>query len=294
MLLEKLVAAVEAVQRKTEKFRSELEKSEALTRYVLVDPVLRALGWDTEDPDQVRPEFSTESGNPDYALLWEGKPFIMVEAKALGKDLSAAKEKGFQYCWKNKVPYYVVTDGNVWELHDLREMGGKQIMKVQLTQMAAGEVARELLALWRPAMPAVQPAPRAVLEPSPPSPPSPNKLSLSELERKMKAGAIPSGSPSPKRLIFPDGQEQELKNWRDLLVRVVAWKKDRLPAHVPIIWPGTGRVLVARDHSQMRDPKPVGEYWVETHASAQYIVKQTIRVLSVLGEDPSRLYVILR
>ncbi len=99
----------------------------------------------------------------------------MVEAKALGKDLSTAKKKGFQYCWENKVPYYVVTDGDVWELHDLREMGGKEIMKVQLTKMAAGEAARALLALWRPAMPAVEPAPRPIVEP-PPSPPLPSSL----------------------------------------------------------------------------------------------------------------------
>ncbi|MCS7312640.1 MAG: hypothetical protein NZ742_06975 [Acidobacteria bacterium] len=35
------------------------------THYVLVDPVLQALGWDTEDPDQVIPEFQTEVGCPD-------------------------------------------------------------------------------------------------------------------------------------------------------------------------------------------------------------------------------------
>ncbi len=73
-------------------FHPELQKSEALTRYVLIDPVLRALGWNTSDPDQVRPEFPTETGSPDYGLLIEGKPLVTVEAKALAKNLGAAKD----------------------------------------------------------------------------------------------------------------------------------------------------------------------------------------------------------
>ncbi len=105
MPLEKLIEVIAALQEKIKRFSSEFEKSEVLTRYALVDPMLRALGWDTEDPAQIRPEFSTETGNPDYALLWDGKPYVMVEAKALGKDLGSAKKKGFQYCWENKVPY---------------------------------------------------------------------------------------------------------------------------------------------------------------------------------------------
>lgn len=123
MVLAELVGAIEGVRGRAKEFQTELQKSEALTRYALIDPILCALGWDTADPAQVRPEFATESGNPDYALLWDGKPHIMIEAKALGKTLDVAKDKGFQCCWKNKVPYYVITDGNVWEVHDLWEMG---------------------------------------------------------------------------------------------------------------------------------------------------------------------------
>jgi predicted type IV restriction endonuclease len=45
----------------------------------------------------VRPEFPTETGKPDYALIWEGKPRIMVEAKPLGADLREARLKGINY-----------------------------------------------------------------------------------------------------------------------------------------------------------------------------------------------------
>ena len=32
-------------------------RSEMQTRYALIDPLLRELGWDTENPALVRPEF---------------------------------------------------------------------------------------------------------------------------------------------------------------------------------------------------------------------------------------------
>lgn len=212
----------------------------------------------------------------------------MVEAKALGKDLGAAKEKGFQYCWKNKVPYYVVTDGNVWELHDLREMGGKEIIKIQLIQMIAGEAARKLLALWRPAMPTVEIGPP--LNCTTPTPPG--LVSLNELERRMKSKEIPPYSKPPQRIVFPDGKEKKLRSWRDLLLAVVDWKKSQLSKHIPITWPGTGYILVSKENAHMRAPKPVGEYWVETHASAFYLVKTANYVLKVLGEDPARVHAV--
>jgi hypothetical protein len=298
MVLKELLEAIERVKDRAEKSHGELQKSEALTRYVLIDPILRALGWDTEDPSQVIPEFPTESGSPDYALLWDGKPHIMVEAKALGKSLDAAKDKGFQYCWKNKVSYYAITDGNAWEVNDLREMGGKEVLRLRLDQVSSGEAARALLALWRPAMPVVEAAPQSVVGepyPKPPTPPPPkNTLSLRELEEQMKSGKIPHNTPAPKHVIFPDGKERELKYWRDLLLAVVGWRQQKLAGHVPITWPGSGRLYVGKDSSGMRAPKQAGPYWVETHASALYLVKAACHVLSVLGDDPAAVHVVMR
>ena len=62
MALEDLCNLVETVREKSRKFSEKLSKSEALTRYVLIDPILRCLGWDTENPDLVRPEYSPGQG----------------------------------------------------------------------------------------------------------------------------------------------------------------------------------------------------------------------------------------
>ena len=64
---------------------------ETMTRYMIVDPILRALGWHLSDPKQCIVEFPVydEEGDEDkllyrvdYVLFSpKGKPIILVEAK---------------------------------------------------------------------------------------------------------------------------------------------------------------------------------------------------------------------
>ncbi|MDJ0271287.1 MAG: hypothetical protein NYU39_01705 [Aigarchaeota archaeon] len=84
-MLQELVSLVDRLKKRIQDYQKELQSSEALTRYVLIDPLLRALGWDTENPELVRPEVSTQAGRPDYALLHGGQRLAFIGAKALGK-----------------------------------------------------------------------------------------------------------------------------------------------------------------------------------------------------------------
>ena len=62
---------------------------EMSTRYIVVDPVLRSLGWDLSDPSQCIVEYATAGGSGslprvDYALIGrDGCPVVLVEAKRL-------------------------------------------------------------------------------------------------------------------------------------------------------------------------------------------------------------------
>ena len=51
MILESLLELVETLKARIDTHGDQLRQSEALTRYALIDPLLRELGWDTEDPD---------------------------------------------------------------------------------------------------------------------------------------------------------------------------------------------------------------------------------------------------
>lgn len=75
------------IKKKIENHRDLYEKNEAAVRQHIIDPTLRELGWDIEDPDQVLPEDNTgEGGFPDYALLQDGRKIILIEAKKLSEE----------------------------------------------------------------------------------------------------------------------------------------------------------------------------------------------------------------
>ncbi|OAQ54840.1 hypothetical protein HTG_04535 [Natrinema mahii] len=62
------------------------QKKEAAVRQQFLNPLLRALGWNTES-EEVRPEHETEVGPADYAIVYNGKDQYYAEAKRFSRDL---------------------------------------------------------------------------------------------------------------------------------------------------------------------------------------------------------------
>ena len=81
--------------------------NEATTIRLLIEPVLDALGWDTDDPSQVCREYTTGNGKVDLALLIDDKPVLYIEAKALKESTDDAK-------WINQTLNYAIADGVEW------------------------------------------------------------------------------------------------------------------------------------------------------------------------------------
>ncbi len=98
-------------------YKDQLQNSEAATRAVLIDPVLRALGWNIANPTKVEVEKPISAGrNPirvDYALLAE-KPVILIEAKKLGEELDTAYLQIVKYAHAFQVESLFLTDGLRW------------------------------------------------------------------------------------------------------------------------------------------------------------------------------------
>ena len=67
--IEKTIEKIEELKIKLNKYREQYSGNETLVRYSLIDPFLRMIGWDTSDPSQVIPEYSTGNGRADYALF---------------------------------------------------------------------------------------------------------------------------------------------------------------------------------------------------------------------------------
>ena len=113
MPLESLLQLVETLRERIDSHRDALRQSEALTRYALIDPLLREMGWDTEDPGMVVPEYRSGSGSADYALIGNGRLVMMVEAKKLGTPLrDQVLAQGINYCLMERTSHFAVTDGS--------------------------------------------------------------------------------------------------------------------------------------------------------------------------------------
>lgn len=110
--------ALALIVEKIKKFRSLYEQNEMAVRDQIVNPILRNLGWDPENPEEVQPNVSTEEGVPDYSLLKNGKKILFAEAKKMGVDIEQREiiRQLAKYSFSEGTKYGVLTNGAVWVL----------------------------------------------------------------------------------------------------------------------------------------------------------------------------------
>ena len=303
-----------------------LRQNEALTRYPLIDPLLRALGWDTEDPAVVIPEYTAGKGQKaDYALLQmpsetttgdshPAKAAVIVEAKSLDTPLGEeVVQQGIRYSVEQGIEYFAVTDGRRWTIYEpLRPVpiAEKIVVSFDLKEASTAEVCRKALALWRPGAAAneVTPSSSAVvtrtggrvegvpLTAHPPELPGPPE-SVWQALRDLK----PVGKKSkPVEIRFPNGNREPIKAWRHVLVAVVRWlvdsnylNEDKCP--IPIK-EGSDRysVSVAPEHArgaQFMAPVKVVPLFVDAHGSAIALISRSNLIIERVGQQSSEFMV---
>ena len=115
-----LEIALTSVRDRIAKFRGQAIGEEN-TKHALIEPVLRALGWDVEDLDEVRCEYKLKAAdNPvDYAFFVHGNLRLFVEAKALGENLDRWANTIMGYAGvAGVVEWIVLTDGNEYRIYN--------------------------------------------------------------------------------------------------------------------------------------------------------------------------------
>lgn len=103
-------------------------RSEEATKVALIMPFLQLLGYNVFDPTEVVPEFDADvSGvkkgeKVDYALLINGKPAILIEAKPYGDPLVAHDTQLYRYFSVTEAKFAILTNGVVYKFYsDLQE-----------------------------------------------------------------------------------------------------------------------------------------------------------------------------
>lgn len=304
-----LIEVLEKLKEKLAKYSGQLSGNEFLVRYVLIDPLLRALGWDTESPDHVRPEENIGVGRPDYALVYSGVVRIFLGAKALGKaeDL----DKMITYCNARGVQYFAATDGAHWELYEVFKpvpTAQKKVVEFDLRDDDLVEVARRALSLWRSpslgqsaAAPILKATPLAVGQAAARQvATTTNLVPTSIVPGYSRSGSstlgsfvVHAGDRPPKKLIDPANGEHNIKKWKDILTVVVEWlthnnllTKQECPISLPR---AHFRYVVAASPKHQRgdsfrEPVQVNDIWVETHASAHDLVYLANFLVEKLGK----------
>jgi len=115
-----LEIALASVRDRIAKFRGQAIGEEN-TKHALIEPVLRALGWDVEDLDEVRCEYKLkQADNPvDYAFFVHGNLRLFVEAKALGENLDKCAHQIMGYAGvAGVVEWIVLTNGNEYRIYN--------------------------------------------------------------------------------------------------------------------------------------------------------------------------------
>lgn len=240
-----LIGLVESLQKKIDN-KSGIN-NEMTTRYSLIDPVLRGLGWDTEDPSMVVPEYRSGAFSADYALFNDkDKPTVIIEAKKLGEPLESAAEQAINHCMMKGIRYFAVTDGDRWrvyESHKVAELRDKLIQEFNISSMKPADVCVKMLVLWHRNI-----GMQSVAVPEPHTQPA-FSLPTSDVDTGRTDTPYPTswksitsltytkGDSSPTQIKFPDGSTANIKPWVDILVQTATWliKNDYIiKDHCPI------------------------------------------------------------
>lgn len=288
-----------------------LRKNEAATRAALIDPVLRALGWDTTDVRMVEPE-KTIGGElrVDYLLHdSKGNPRLVVEAKSLGASLDkhGYVSKVLGYALGFKVQTVFITDGLQWHCYANLHKGNTEVVAFSLLEDDLLTAALQLIqwldagrsghgitinqlteisvpvALHKPE-PKTQ---RAAKTHTPASAGSKSGfISLDDIKpRQLTPGQ------KPKQLQLPDSTVVALKSWKDILVQVSMYVLQHCPS-TPIPFPDkAGKKTFLFSWNKPKDGIGYKEttlqgrqLFIHTNYSAPDCVANALHALKLLSE----------
>ncbi|WP_457754439.1 type I restriction enzyme HsdR N-terminal domain-containing protein [Thermococcus sp.] len=126
--MDKVERAILDVLKKVNEHRRLYERNEEAVKQHLIGEIFQALGWEWDNPREVRPEERTEEGRADYALITGDRVVAFIEAKNLSINV-LKKEKPLRqlgrYCFNNGVKYGILTNGVAWVVIKAFEEGSR-------------------------------------------------------------------------------------------------------------------------------------------------------------------------
>ncbi|MFN5119306.1 MAG: type I restriction endonuclease [Cyanobacteriota bacterium] len=137
-----LIDQLQALANRAQQASESLTNEEA-TKMALIAPFIQALGYDIFNPVEVKPEFSADlpgikqGERVDYAILEDGQPKILIEAKPYTSDLRTAEMGQLsRYFQATKARIGILTNGRLFQffsdLDDRNLMDQKPFAEIDL------------------------------------------------------------------------------------------------------------------------------------------------------------------
>lgn len=129
--------------------------TEEATKHSMVMPFLQVLGYNPFDPTEVIPEFTADIGikkgeKVDYAVLIDGKPLILIEAKCEGSVLDPHAGQLLRYFGVTPSRFAVLTNGVQYQFFtDLEEKNRMDVKPFLSVEVAPGIRDSEIAELKR-------------------------------------------------------------------------------------------------------------------------------------------------
>lgn len=144
-----LIDRINQLAAQAQKQKEHIETEEA-TKTALIMPFINALGYNVFDPTEVVPEFTADVGTKkgekvDYAIMKDGKPIMLFEAKTIGTNLNNVHASQlFRYFSVTDARFGILTDGVIYHFYsDLdapNKMDEKPFLIFNLFDFDAGQV----------------------------------------------------------------------------------------------------------------------------------------------------------
>ncbi|MBX3447299.1 MAG: hypothetical protein KF765_11145 [Parvibaculaceae bacterium] len=121
--------------------------NEASVSIGIVIPILRMLGWDETDPEQVIPEYASGGRRVDFALCGASRrPNLFIEVKGVGRAFEGDRQL-FEYAFHEGIPLCLLTDGRDWSFYLPGGQGSydeRRVYRLQIDERSTSECMRIL------------------------------------------------------------------------------------------------------------------------------------------------------
>lgn len=135
--------------KRVESIKDNIQTEEA-TKTSIIMPFFSMLGYDVFNPSEFCPEYTADVGikkgeKVDYAILKDGTPIILIEAKWIGENLQKHDSQLFRYFGTSKAKFAILTNGQIYkfftDLEEPNKMDEKPFLTVDILDIKEPQVA---------------------------------------------------------------------------------------------------------------------------------------------------------